>query len=125
MTSALEPSYARTVADEVGVNETRHRRRVYAGVAVAVLALVLATLLVDPPAERAQRAEDERRLDAIRSGVVLRVDPSVYLPVPREVDPDRYPDAVLACPYERKAAAADGRVEPAEAQRIERACGAH
>jgi hypothetical protein len=108
-------------------DRTRHRRRVYAGVGAAVIALVLASLLVDPPAERARRADDERLFEAIEHVDVIDAAPFERL----GIDPATYADlqqGILSereCENERRAAAVDGRVEPVEAQRIERWCRAH
>jgi hypothetical protein len=127
LTAPAIATYARVVGEGKAADLTWRRRRVYAGVAVVVLALLLASLLVDPPAERERRAELESRFEAIRNIDVIHVDPSLVPSETYRESYDRWRAAVRVreCAQEQKAAARDGRVQPVEAWRVERACGPH
>ena len=101
------------------------------GVALTVGALLLALLLIDPPDERALRAERARTFDAYQA--MVREGPiAVRLsPYPSAADSDAYEDWQVRmrhreCALVRKAAESDDRIERAERWRIQRACaGAH
>ena len=129
MTAPRRATYARIVAAETGSGRTWHRRRVYAGVAMAVGALLFAMLLIDPPHERALRAERERTFDAFQAlvdGGPITLRPPPY---PSAVDGDAYEDWQLRvrdreCALVRRAAESDDRIERVERWRIQRACAA-
>jgi hypothetical protein len=126
LTGPRRATYARIVVEEITDGRTWRRRRIYAGVALAVGALLLAMLLVDPPDERALRAERERRLDALRSIGSIRVRLPV---VPSALADELYDDWELRardreCALVRRAAESDERIEREERARIRRVCAA-